>query len=59
MIDSSPADRQNAKEIMIAYITALGISAELLFRKKDHPAVANKGFEDAWETILKTISDHN
>jgi hypothetical protein len=59
MIDSSPTDRQTAKEIMIAYITALGVSAEYLFRKKDHPSVSNKSFEDAWETILKTISDHS
>jgi hypothetical protein len=59
MIDASPADRQRATEIMIAYIAALGSGAEHLFRKDANAAPINKNFAEAWETILKTVSDRN
>lgn len=59
MIDANPSDRQAAKEIMIAYLAALGSSAELLFRKEASQAPANKNFAETWEAILKTVSDHN
>ncbi len=59
MIDASPTERLFAKEILLAYIAALGSSAEHLFRKESHQAGMNKGFEDVWETILKTVSDRS
>lgn len=59
MIDASPTDRVNAKEIMIAYISALGGGAEHLFRKESHQLPIHKSFAEAWETILKTVSDHS
>ena len=43
---------------MTAYISALGPNAEHLFRKDTLPAPNNKNFTEAWETILKTVSDH-
>jgi len=57
MIQSTPTDRIHAKEIMIAYISALGSHAEHLFRKEANPAPINKNFAETWETILKTLSD--
>jgi len=59
MIDASPADRQSAKEIMIAYIAALGVVSEYLFRKDTHLDPKNQSFAETWETILKTVSDHD
>jgi|HubBroStandDraft_6_1064221.scaffolds.fasta_scaffold3036117_1 hypothetical protein len=59
MIDSNVNDRAAAKEIMIAFLAALGPAAEYLFRKNDKPAPMNKDFAETYETILKTLSDHN
>jgi hypothetical protein len=59
MIQSTAVDRVHAKEIMIAYITALGHGAEHLFRKENAPSPNNKNFSEAWETILKTLSDQH
>lgn len=56
MIDASPTDRLHAKEIMIAYISALGSGSEHLFRREANAAPMNKNFAETWETILKTLS---
>jgi hypothetical protein len=58
MIDASSTDRQNAREIMVAYIAALGTTATLLFRESESK-ITTKNFSETWETILKTVSDHN
>jgi hypothetical protein len=59
MVDSNVTDRQVAKEIMTAYISALGANATRLFRKEGHETPVEQGFAETWETILKTVSDHN
>jgi hypothetical protein len=59
MVQGTPTDRSYAKEIMIAYISALGPASEHLFRKEDSRAPINKSFAEAWETILKTLSDQH
>lgn len=59
MIDASPADRQVAKEIMIAYIAAMGNTANVMFRKDATYANSHKNFSETWESILKTVSDRN
>jgi hypothetical protein len=53
------ADENAAKEIMIAYISAMGSSAEVLFRKKDKETPHNQDFPEVWRTILKTLSAQN
>lgn len=58
MIDSSPSDRDIAKQVMLTYISALGPGASHLFRK-DRNSPSQQNFEDVWETILKTVSDHS
>jgi hypothetical protein len=59
MIQSSAVDRSHAKEIMIAYISALGPGAEHLFRKENNSAPMNKNFTETWGTILKMLSDQH
>ncbi|HSY01390.1 MAG TPA: hypothetical protein VK819_04525 [Acidobacteriaceae bacterium] len=44
---------------MTAYISALGANATRLFRKEGHETPVEQGFAETWETILKTVSDHN
>jgi hypothetical protein len=58
MIDSNVTDRLAAKEIMIAYIAALGERATNLFPRKES-GTYEQGFPETWETILKTVSDHH
>jgi hypothetical protein len=58
MVDANPTDRSHAKEIMIAYISALGPAATLLFRKAGREAAIEQNFTETWETILKTVADH-
>jgi hypothetical protein len=59
MIDANSSDRSVAKEIMLAYVSALGTTAPRLFRKKGHETPNEQDFTETWETILKTVSDHN
>ncbi len=59
MVQGTPTERLFAKEIMIAYISALGAASEQLFRKEPNQAPINKNFAEAWETILKTLSDQD
>jgi hypothetical protein len=53
------ADENAAKEIMIAYIAAMGQGAEIMFRKKGQEAAVSKDFAEVWQTILKTLSAPN
>ena len=56
MLRPMPAIEGMAKDMMITYIQALGSNASVLFRKPGNEPTDQQGFQQTWETIVKTLS---